>query len=1060
MSFTVYKSSAGSGKTFTLVKEYLCIVLKDPKKYSAVLAITFTNKAAGEMKDRVLKTLKVLSKHNPMEPENNDTIKYLLPDLLQVTNLDETQIAKRATIVLELILHNYTGFAIGTIDSFVHRIVKTFAHDLHLPLNFNVEMDGNALVSQAVDVLIDKMGDDKLLTEVLLDFAKTKADDDKSWRIDIDLKSFASILLQEDSQLHIDKLKNLSLSDFKNILIKINTLVRAFENKLKTEAKVVGDLIRAANITVESFYYGKTGIATYFSNIIYGRFDKLTPNSYVYKTINEDKWHSGKASFDDKDAIDRIKPQIAEKFNRIQDILAEEYEVYSIRVLILRNLYSLALLNEIEKIINEMRDADSVLHISEFNKRIAEIVFNEPIPFIYERIGERYKHFLLDEFQDTSILQWQNLLPLVENSLSEANFNMVVGDGKQAIYRFRGGEVEQFSKLPEIYKKPDSIIVNNRERSLKQSYDPKFLKNNFRSKAEIIDFNNQFFRSISKLLPESLKVIYEELEQNYNADNKGGVVSISFVKKGKKEEYNEEVFENIKTTIDQLFVDGFNKKDITILCRNNMQANTVACYLTSQNIEVISSESLLLSTNDVVRFLIALLKVIVNPLDNVSKALIINFLLNKNLISTEKSLQQLLPEIIPLKTKNNIKIFESYLRKQEFDFNLERLNLLPLFELCETLVRTFKLNATANPYVQFFLDAVLSFSSKKTANIIDFLEWWDEQKNKLSLKTPEGLNAVAIMTIHKSKGLEFPVVIFPFAEEKQRITKDMAWIVPDDKEIGNLKTALINNSKALVETRFKEIYTEENDKSMLDMLNLLYVAMTRPSERLYIITTLPPKTSAENSSLPILFSYFLKEKGLWDDLKTTFDFGEPTTFESKDKKQQKVTQLTEFLSTDWQKRIMVSHLAPENWDSIDPDRNRRFGTIIHDILSKIDANSNIEAHLETILKQGIINETEAKELLPLLKKMFEKEEIIQLFDSSLSFKNEAEILIADGSVLRPDRLIFKEDEVIIVDYKTGKPEEKHKKQLDTYENALVGMDYKKISKRLIYINDKPEVVAW
>ena len=1060
MSFTVYKSSAGSGKTFTLVKEYLTIVLKDPKKYSAVLAITFTNKAAGEMKDRVLKTLKVLSHHDPLAPDNNDTIKYLLPDLLVATNLDETQLVNRATIVLELILHNYTGFAIGTIDSFVHRIVKTFAHDLHLPLNFSVEMDGKALISQAVDILIDKMGDDKLLTEVLLAFAKTKADDDKSWRVDIDLKSFAAILLQEDSQIHIDKLKNLTLSDFKGILIKTNTLVRAFENKLKLISKDTNDIIRASNIPTSSFSNGDKGIAKYFQYIELGRFDKLTPNTFVYKTINEDKWHSGKASFDDKDAIDRIKNQITDNFNKIQDILAEEYENYSIRILILRNLYSLALLNEIEKIINEMRNTDNVLHISEFNKRIAEIVFNEPIPFIYERIGERYKHFLLDEFQDTSILQWQNLLPLVENSLSEANFNMVVGDGKQAIYRFRGGEVEQFSKLPDIYKKSDSRIVDDRERSLKQSFDPKFLKNNFRSKAEIIDFNNQFFRSISSLLPESLKVIYEELEQNYNVDNKGGYVNINFVKRGKKEEYDKEVFENIRTIIQQLFDDGFSKKDITILCRNNFQANSVACYLTSQSIEVISSESLLLSTNSVVRFLIALLKIIVNPTDNVSKVLILNYLLNKNLIATNKSLKQLIPEIIPLKTTNNNKLFEAYLKNQEYDFNINKLNLLPLFELCETLVRTFKLNASPNPYVQFFLDSVLSFSSKKTANIIDFLDWWEEQKTKLSLKTPEGLNAVSIMTIHKSKGLEFPVVIFPFAEEKQRITKDMTWIEPNDKDIDTLKTALINNTKSLEETRFKEAYTQEKDKSMLDMVNLLYVAMTRPSERLYIITTFPPQKASEASSLPILFSTFLKEKGLWDEITASYNFGEPTTYIFKDKKQQNVTQLTEFLSTDWQKRIMVSHLAPENWDSIDPDRNRRFGTIIHDILSKTNSTSNIQSSLEILLKQGVITQSESKELVPLLNKMFEKAEIIQLFATSLHSKNEAEILIADGSVLRPDRLIFKDNEVIIVDYKTGKPEEKHKKQLDTYEDALKGMNYQNISKRLIYINDNPEVIAW
>ncbi len=1060
MSFTVYKSSAGSGKTFTLVKEYLTIVLNDPKKYSAVLAITFTNKAAAEMKDRVLKTLKILSRHNPLEPEDNDTIKFLLPDLLKATNLDESKIAKRATIVLELILHNYTGFAIGTIDSFVHRIVKTFAHDLRLPLNFNVEMDGNALISQAVDLLIDKMGDDKLLTEVLLNYAKSKADDDKSWRIDIDIKKFASILLEEDSQMHIDKLKDLSLSDFKDILKKITILVQSFEKKLKNIAQEVVDQVKNQHISIESFYYGKSGIVKYFSYITENRFDKLTPNTYVNKTINEDKWYGGKATFDEQAAIGAVKPFIIDHFNKIQDILAEEYSDYSIRVLILKNLFSLAVLNEIEKIINEMRDSDNVLHISEFNKRIAEIVFNEPIPFIYERIGERYKHFLLDEFQDTSILQWQNLLPLVENSLSEGNFNMVVGDGKQAIYRFRGGEVEQFSKLPNIHKKPDSKVVDDRERSLNQNYDPQYLKNNFRSKAEIIDFNNNFFRSISNLLPDSLKVIYDELEQNFNPENTGGYVNISYVVKEKNDNYEADVFNKIKTIYVDLLNDGFRKKDITILCRSNIQANAVACFLTSQNIEVISSESLLLSSNSVVRFLIALLKTIVNPTDNISKVLVLDYLLNNDLLSSNNDLKQIISEVIPLKSLNNNKIFENYLKKNSLDFDTNKLSLLPLFELCENLVRTFKLNASPNQYVQFFLDAVLSYSIKKTANLIDFLDWWEEQKNKLSLKTPEGLDAVTIMTIHKSKGLEFPAVIFPFAEDKQRNTKNYTWIEPHDSELPNLKTALLNINKSLDETSFKIVYDDEKNKSLLDLMNTLYVALTRPSERLYIITTYPPKTTSENSSLPFLFTKFLNEKGLWDDTIDCYDFGIPSKFITKEKKTQEVTQLKEFLSTDWQKRIMVSHLAPENWDSIDPDKNRRYGTIIHDILSRINSASTIQSTTETLLKQGVITDSEMKEINYLLKKLLDKEEIILLFEDTLITKNESEILIADGSVLRPDRLIFKESELIIVDYKTGKPEEKHKKQLEVYEDALRGMSYQNISKSLIYINENPEVISW
>ncbi|MFZ4414603.1 MAG: UvrD-helicase domain-containing protein [Bacteroidales bacterium] len=1057
MSFSVYKSSAGSGKTYTLVKEYLGLVLLNPYQYKAILAITFTNKAAAEMKQRVLHTLRLLANYPQLNIEAQKPLQHLLAELVDKTALKESDIFKNAALTLSLILHNYSNFAVGTIDSFVHRIVRTFAHDLRLPLNFNVEMDGEALISKAVDLLIDRMGSDELLTGFLFDFAQTKAMNDKSWHIEGDLKKFASILLEEDSQLKIEQLKTLELADFKVILTELKQLILSFDQKAEAIGKEAWQKIKENNIPHIAFYYGDKGFGKYFEKLSQGTI--ALPNNYVKKTIETDNWTSAKATAEDKTKLVSIKTDLTACYQKLNALIETSYETYVIRNSMLKNLYSLGLLNEIEKIMGEMRDNENVLHISEFNKRIADIVANEPIPFIYERLGERFKHFLLDEFQDTSILQWQNLLPLLDNSLAENNFNMIVGDGKQAIYRFRGGEVEQFANLPLIYKKAENAIVDERENTLVRNYKPEFLKKNYRSKAEIVDFNNQFFRYVSSYLADNLKIIYENLEQEFNPENKGGYVQFDFFdKNADKDLYQQSTFDQLLKSIHDLLANGYQWSDITILCRNNKQANKVACFLSVQKIDIISSESLLLNTSPQVRLMIALLKLLSNSNDLISKAQVIQYL-----ITTEHIQDTMFQDIL----KNNIqhdtalnKKFDAVLNQYGFVFDSKFLLKLPMYEVCETLIRIFKLNQTHNPYIQFFLDTILNFSVKKTANIVDFLIWWDEQKTKLSLKMPSGINAVNIMTVHKSKGLEFRIVIFPFAEDKQRNSKDMLWIDLEDPELPLLKTALLGLNKQLTETRYNTDYLQESEKSKLDLINLLYVALTRPSERLYIISSLPSGKS-EALSLPDLFKGYLQHLQLWQEGTTTYNLGtSKAKASSSTSTSDNMLQMNEFYSFDWQNRILVSKLAPQNWNTDDPDGSRRFGNYIHLVLSKIKHQNEIEKETEELFTKGLLTLKEKNELIKLLLKLWKLEEVKQLFNDTLQAKNETEILLSNGKVIRPDRLVFKKDEVIIIDYKTGKHQESHSKQLDHYQTILEEMGYLKIKKILIYVSDEAEVVIW
>ncbi|MCD4679004.1 MAG: UvrD-helicase domain-containing protein, partial [Bacteroidales bacterium] len=465
-NFTVYRSSAGSGKTYTLVKEYLKIILVEPAKFRNILAITFTIKAANEMKDRILENLHELSEYSIKS--NSRKIKGLLDSLVVETGLTQEEIITTSRNALSLILHNYSDFSISTIDSFVHRVIRSFALDLDLSMNFEVEMDTDELISKCIDLLLDKTGNDKELTKVLLNYIKYKSLEDRSLDIDYDLNKFANTLNKEVVQNYLEDFRKLKPEDFENVTKKTRDFIRQFETYISNIASKACKSISNKEISPSSFFQARSGIAVYFKRLSENNFDKLQPNKNVTKTIEEDKWTSAKTTQEDKLNIEDIKGELISAYGNIKGRMDSDFSRYETYKLLNRNIYLLAVLNLIEKVIDEFKKQNNLILISEFNKKISEIVFSEPVPFIYERLGERYKHFFIDEFQDTSVLQWMNLLPLLDNSLAEGNFNMVVGDGKQAIYRFRNGEIEQFVRLPKLVDKTNNPINLEREQSLKR----------------------------------------------------------------------------------------------------------------------------------------------------------------------------------------------------------------------------------------------------------------------------------------------------------------------------------------------------------------------------------------------------------------------------------------------------------------------------------------------------------------------------------------------------------------------------------------------------------------
>lgn len=1030
-SFQVYNASAGSGKTFTLVKEYLKVLLQseDIFRFQKILAITFTNKAAGEMKERVLQNLEVFS-----EGENND----LLEVILKETSLDRTVVKERSKKLLDEILRNYAAFSITTIDSFTHKIIKSFAYDLGLPLNFEVEMDAISLLNEAVDVLISKIGTDEALTKLLIDFSLDKADDDKSWDISRELNEFSKILLNEDDTKHFRKLADKQLADFTNLKTKLSKHQKEIKKRWKEIGEEALRVIESMQLAHNDFY--RSMLPNHFLALSQNpEKAKFFDESALRERIEENNFYAKSKSDDIKAAIEGLLPELLRLYTESEKL----YQQFLMNNLALKSIIPLAVLNNINQELSHLKEENNLRLNAEFNQLISDNIKDQPAPFIYERIGQRFMHYFIDEMQDTSSLQWQNLIPLIDNALAQENSNLLlVGDGKQAIYRWRGGKSEQFIGLGSEKDNPFHI-----------SKEVKTLETNFRSYAEVINFNNQFFQHTANFLQnESYKQLFIDGNKQLENSKKGGCVSLTFLEKEDEKEdeqikYPKKVLELVKRLEKE-----FSLNEICILVRKKKDGIAVANYLSENGIDIISSETLLLENSSKVKFIMDVLQVIQHPNDK-ETCLEMLYFLQEHLKVTEHK-HSFIAKLIG---QPNEAIFQQ-LKNYGTTFELSTFHQLPFYEKVEEIIRGFQLITSSDAYVQFFLDVVLE-QQRRGTSIQEFLDFWSDKKDKLSIVAPESGNAVQVMTIHKSKGLEFPVVIFPYDLDVYRQVNPKVWLDELPDNFDGFKELLVPFNKDLnyVNDRGSEIYHQQREELELDNFNLLYVALTRAVEQLHVITEKKISSKGEENTnfYSGVFINYLKAQNLWNDDQLEYTVGIPERV-SESKEQNNATEIQEtFISTPWQEHnIQMLASASKLWDT-EQGKAIEFGNLIHEMMAEVTTKEDVKEVVLRYEQQGILPKEKTKEITKKIRQIINHPLLQDYFSDEVTVYNEREIVDVDGQIVIPDRLVFnQENEVVIIDYKTGKPSKVYHQQLLRYARVLQTMNFKVQKKLLIYIDEE------
>jgi len=894
-NFLIYRASAGTGKTFSLVKEYLSIILKEPNAFKHTLAITFTNKAAEEMKSRILMHLSNIVKgrdETKIETET-ETWQSMVPALLKTTGLSEDELINNAETVLSRILHGYSSFSVGTIDSFTHALVQIFAREMELPVAFELELESEQIISDAVEQVVSLVGENENITEILTQFVRDKIDEGKSTGIVENIKKFAEKTLKENGISQREKLSVFSLEALMEKGKIVSSTIKNYAEEIRSLATPVWKQMEHLQ---DAFYQGKNGIPGFFRKLSNDPllFDE---NKNARKTVEEDKWFAGKATQAEKDEIETLKPLIYNTFSTITNLQEENKSKIVLFLLMKRTLYSMMLLNEINKSIISKRNESGIVHISELNKKIADIVAKEPVPFIYERIGERYKNYLIDEFQDTSVLQWNNFIPLILNSLSEQGFSMIVGDGKQAIYRWRSGDVAQFERLSQLNEESPN---NTTEMIFQFNLNIQHLDKNFRSEKEIVEFNNRLFNFVKSHIPESyseLYHVYSDLTLESLPEKQGGYVSLQFIPEKKKEIYQEDMCAAILDTVKGVLERGYAPKDIAILCRSNTNCTVVAKSLLEAGFPVASSDSLIIGTSPTVKLIAAALTYLLTP--DASNAVI--FWLQLSKIKNLEWDDELISQINTMSQQ----YFQERLEKHGCHVDFHSIAKMTLIDASMALMVAFQINRKNDLHLRFFLDALIDAQLQDVATISAFPKWWQEKGKKQFLSLSDSTDAVKVMSIHKSKGLGFPVVIYPFADKSRETSADNIW-VDLDEDTYHFPAALLPLNSNLSHTDFSHCYDEESAKNMLDLLNIFYVACTRPKNELHIISRLRENWNNEKNSIPNMLHEFLVSENLWEEEKKIYPFGSPTQMPKKADSNPAVQTGEETITViPWYKRINI-----------------------------------------------------------------------------------------------------------------------------------------------------------
>lgn len=1084
---SVYRASAGSGKTYALALGFIKHLVENPYAYRRILAVTFTNKATREMKSRIVSELNKLA--------TGEQTTYL--DILSAScRLSPEEIQVRAHKALNLILHDFSRFTVETIDKFFHRVLKSFAREIGIQSGFNLELDVTRIMRESVDDMLFHLSENDSLKEWLIRFAETKIEEGKSWNFKFDILNTGQEIFKEKFKLFSKQLIT-KLSDkvlLKKYITDLHNIINHFEKVLQDLGKKGLVLMAQYDLEIEDFKYGRNGFANHFRKL--AEKSEFNPVPRARSALDDiTSWYS-KAS-EKKEIIHEVYEnglnRILVDSIRFYDANSEDYET---SVSLARFIYTLGVLTDLSKQVRDYCHEKNLFLITDVAGFLKEIIEGNDAPFIYEKTGNIFQYFMIDEFQDTSWIQWENFRPLLANSLAENHDCMLAGDVKQSIYRWRNSDWKILS---------EQLNVDFQDEWL----DNRHLNTNWRSRENIVWFNNMFFKEASASLEHQfmdkldetafederirnlqggiIRAYEDTVQQIPDSENKsGGYISMKFFTENEKD-WREYVNNQLPLLVHNLLDKGYNPGDITILVRNNKDGREVVTRMLSRKLpgnhtkhkyEIISNESLFLENSPAILFIVAVLQYLMDSGDRINKAFMLseyNRCFNRDFTS-----QQGFLDIITKDNRSLQDLIDKSFPK-EFTEKLLFLSQLPLYELIEQVVRIFKLNKFESeiPFIQAFQDKVIEFSKNEVADLHYFLEWWKNEGPKETISVSDQQNAVRVLTIHKAKGLEYPVIIIPYCNwylDHKPSMQNILWCEPGREPFRTLDLVPVNYSSNLAKTIFKGDYYTEKFHAYVDNLNLLYVSFTRAIDKLFVFAPVGTKDSMKHAG-DLLYRIVREqipngEKGPgkhhsfimesnWNEEKKEFTAGSDSIAgEDRWKALSKTTKLSGYPSDLPDNRLRLNLHKSDYFLLDDESKKARInhGNLMHELFESIITGEDVDKAVSRLLIKGKIPDNEVEKLSKEVTEKVSNPLVSDWYNKSWDVKTEADILIKNDKIRRPDRVLVKGNRAIVVDYKFGDVEKgSYKVQIRKYMKHLAAMGYTDVKGFIWYVSLEKKV---
>ena len=1044
MELKVYKASAGSGKTFTLAVEYIKHLIRNPYAYRNILAVTFTNKATTEMKERILGQLYGIHISSP------DSIPYL-NKLMEELQMPEEEIRVKAGKALDLMIHDYSRFRVETIDSFFQSVMRNLARELELGANLNIELDNITALDEAVDSMIEKLDRKSPVLYWLLDYIEERISNDKQWKVAKEIKSFGRNIFNEE---YIEKGQALrkTLED-KDCIKNYRKTLQAISDEALEQLKGFGDqffgLLEEYGLSVDDLNRKKTGIASYFTKLMRGETGDDIHNATVDKHLESAENWATQKSTNRLAVIELAEKELIPLLETAEDFRSKNNRIINSCRLSLTHVNNIRLLNNLDEEVRQLNQEKNRFLLADTNALLHNIVREGDPSFVFEKIGTHIRHVMIDEFQDTSRMQWGNFKLLLLEGLSQGADSLIVGDVKQSIYRWRGG---------------DWTILNG----LKDKMGPfpireETLSTNRRSEANIVKFNNLIFPSACQILNErhkkeqgtdcdELQNAYKDVVQEICRKEDKGSVKLNFLSMKNEKEYTEHTLQQMAEEVNHLVQQGVKVNDIAILIRKNVYVPGIASYFEKNTpYRVVSDEAFRLDASLAICMMMDAIRFLVSSENLIAKAQLAASYQNEVLhrdIDLNTLLMGNLDDYLP----------------SAFLEEASALRLMPLSELLEKLYAIFQLSTieAQDAYLFSFFDAVNEYLQKNSSELTAFINHWEE---KLCNKTiPSGnIEGIRIMSIHKSKGLEFHTVFLPFCHWKMENEKPLyVWCSPKEAPYDELQLLPINYGTSMNESIYQEEYRKEKLQLWVDSLNMLYVALTRPRKNLVVWCREGQKNTISElmaSAIAGKLEAESKDEGI------TYQMGEVCPSEEPTKEKVEVNKLNikpqsisvRMESIDTNIEFKQSNRSASFIEGEDDGSGKyiRQGEIMHNLFAMVRTPKDVPSAIERLRMEGIIESgAHERQILKLTHWALNHPKVKEWFSGTWELYNECAILYRENGMLqtrRPDRVMMKDGEVIVVDFKFGKPYPEYEAQVREYMDLLEDMGYDHVRGYIWYV---------